>query len=119
MFRTAVLATVLALAVGQSASVLCLAWCDPQEAAAAGCHDQNTTDGVRLVGGDHCDDGAPTGLASLGEGVRRSAFAPHADHAIPVPRYQFVASTNSARPEREPGYRPLLETRPLVTSLRI
>jgi len=38
VFRAAVLSIVLALAVGQNATLLCRVWCDLQAAAASGCH---------------------------------------------------------------------------------
>lgn len=119
MSKAAAISIVLALAVGQDGTLLCQAWCDPAIAAASGCHDQsNATDAPSLAGGS-CDHDAPSGAAFVKEDVQRSASAPHADHAIHVPRYQFAPATTGVRPGHEPGHLPSLEKRPLATALRI
>ena len=92
-------------------------WCDSQAAAASGCHHekQSTTS---VLAEDSCDHVVLSVAAFLREDVRRGVSAPHADHAILVPRYQLALSTN-ARPGSDKARKWPLEKRPFPTVLRI
>lgn len=120
MFQVVLFSTVLLLTAGQHVSLLCQAWCDPDAAAASGCHDRgDVTDSPRLVGHERCDDGVANAAAFLRDDVRRGVSAPHADHTIPVPRYRVAQTTTDARLFHEPGRLPSPGAPPLNIALRI
>lgn len=119
VFRTVVFSIVIAVALGQNASVLCLALCDQHQAAAPGCHDEGSTESARLGGGKHCEDSPLDGAPFLKEDLRRVVSAPHLDHVVAIPRHVFAAATTAGLPDREPGHLQSLDTGPLVVALRI
>lgn len=121
MFRVTLFTIVLSLAVGQNATLLCKAWCDPVDAATSGCHhrDGDSSNSPSLVGDDSCDKVVPGEAGFLREDGRRRVSAPQSDHAMAVPRYQVVTAMTDARPGYEPGHLPSLEKRPLGTALRL
>ena len=118
VFRAAVLSIVLTLAVGQNASLLCAAWCHPDEAPTAGCDHQEATTCSKVSGNDDCPQIAASPTAFVREDVRRGESAAHALHAVVVPPFQFERPPQSAF-GRALGHRPPLETRPLAPALRI
>lgn len=118
VFRVAVLSIVLTLAVGQNARLLCKVWCDPHEAAATSCHDQDSAS-PSVTGDDDCNNVVPSVAALVREDMRRSVSAPDAQHAIVVQRFQFARSLTDTRPGHEPWQDWSLEKRLLVTALRI
>lgn len=120
MFRPVLLFTVFLLTAGQHVSLLCQAWCDPDAAAASGCHDRgDVTDTPRFVGYDNCDDGVANAAAFFRDDARRSVSAPQADHAILVPRRAVAQTATDTRLFHEPGRLPSPGTPPLNTALRI
>jgi hypothetical protein len=120
VFRVVLLSTALLLTAGQHVSLLCQVWCDPEAAAASGCHDRgNVTDAPRLTSLDSCDDGVASIAAFIREDLRLGASAPQVDHTIPVPRYAVAPTTTDARLLHEPGRLPSPGTSPLNTALRI
>jgi hypothetical protein len=118
VFRAFVLSIVLTLAVGQNATLLCRAWCDPQAAAASGCHHEESTNSPTM-GGNSCDHAVLSIGAFLREEVGRAVDAPDAARAIFVPRYQISQSSTDARVAQKPEREWSLEKRPLSTALRI
>jgi hypothetical protein len=121
MFRTVLFSLVFSLAVGQSASLLCKALCDPAGAAAIGCHDHGgeSDSSARIVASHDCDDQGPAATAFLTEDARGTASLAHADPALAVARHHAAAALTAARPDHGPGHLPSLEKRPLKTALRI
>jgi hypothetical protein len=112
-----VFSIVLTLAVGQDATLLCRVWCNPQAAAASGCHHEESIN-PPTVAGDSCDYVLGVG-AFIREEAGRTVAAPDVAHAIVVPRYQIAQLTADARPDWEPGREWWLAKRPLSTALRI
>ena len=118
MFRAVLLSIVLSLAVGQNVALLCRAWCNAHEAAASGCHHEDSPT-TPTVDDESCDNVVVAATAVLREDVRRNVSSQDANHAIPVPRYQLAQFTIDTCQNREAGRRWLLENRPLSTALRI
>jgi hypothetical protein len=108
----------MTLAVGLDATLLCRVWCDPQAAAASGCHDRATIDSPSVTGDTGCDRVLSVG-AFLREEAKRSAAAPDAAHAIVVPRSLIAQLATVARPEWATGREWSLAKRPLSTVLRL
>ena len=117
MFRTALFAIVLTLAVGQNASLLCKVWCP--DTTSAECPHQDSTTSPSVSAYDKCRTDFGGVVAFVREDARRTAAAPDAQNALAVPRFLWALS------HIEPGFafesdRPLLlEERPLVIALRI
>jgi len=119
MPRAAVFSIVLALAVGQDANLLCMAWCDPHEAAATGCHHQDGVTSPSLVtGGDGCDTGVLTVATFVREDLRRGGSAQD-QHAVIAARFQYAPSSADIRSGHVVWRRAAPEAGPLVTFLRI
>ena len=117
VFRAVLALIVLTLAVGQDAMLLCVAGCDPQSAAASGCHHEDAIDSPGVAGGRTCDDVPGVG-AFVREEATRTVVAPHAQPAITV-RCSPNAQLTVARPEWATGREWSLATRPLSTVLRL
>lgn len=118
MFRASVLSIVLTLAAGPNAALLCRTWCDPQAAAASGCHQEAPATSPSMAGDDTCDN-VLSAAAFLREDVRGGVASQDADQAVLVPRYHLAYSAIAARPGQEPGCGWSLDHRPLSTALRI
>jgi hypothetical protein len=120
VFRAAAISIVLTLAIGPNAQLLCKAWCHPQAARSASeCHHKNSSTTPSVASDESCDKAVGGPTAMLREGGWRGVPSPHANQAIPVPRYQLVRLTIDARPGHEPWREWSLEKRPLATALRI
>lgn len=117
MFRAVVLSVALTLLVGQNAGLLCKVWCDPQVAAATGCHGEATTGTTRVTGGS-CDHLVLSVSAFLREDGLRATATPDAAHAIVVSHY-VAQVTAGAQPGQQAERGRSLERRPLTTTLRI
>lgn len=117
VFRAAVVSIALTLAIGQNAVLLCQAWCDPHEAAATGCH-HNTATSPSLTDNDNCTD-TFAAIAFVREDLRRGTSFPDAQHAVLVPAFRFAPPSTDIRSGHDPGQQSPLESRPLVTPLRI
>lgn len=118
MFRVTLGSIVLTLAVGQDAALLCRVWCDPQSAAASGCHNGAAIDSPSVTGDNGCDQVVRVGPFLREEG-KRSAAAPDASHAIVVTRSQIAQLTTDGRADWEPRREWSLARRPLSTALRL
>ena len=121
MFRTAFLTVVLALVVGQDASLLCKVWCDQHAPAAKECHHRHSgSTAPHVANSTTCDNVAPGVFVFLKEDGPRTTSSPNGDHAIEIPPlYRLAASTIDSPLAREPEYEWALEKRPLVTTLRL
>ena len=119
MHQATVLWIVLTLLAGPHAGVLCKAWCDPQEAARTGCHHDDTGTSARLTGNNDCGDAVLSSAFLVTENVRRGVSDQNVHRALVVPRFRFPLPTGEARRRRTQERGSPLESRPLVTALRI
>ena len=119
MFRVTLLSVVLTLLVGPHATLLCKAWCDPADAARAGCHHDGATRSPRVSGSDNCGIVVLSNAILVRDDAGRGLSDPNAPHAVVGPRDRFPASANEIRFGREPGREWSLPQRPVVTALRI
>ena len=123
VFRATVFSTVLTLAAGPEAALLCRVWCHPQAVAASACHEEKRSAASTVISGNDCSDCDHVGVVVhfLREDVRRgmSQSAPQVDPAVLVPRHQLAYSMIHVRPGQEPGREWSLERRPLPNILRI
>jgi hypothetical protein len=117
--RSAAVTVVLALAAGPPAGLLCKSVCDPQVAAATGCHHPEPDTAAAWVGADACDPLAAVVPALIREDVRRAWSAPYAGHAVLTTTGHSAIRAVSARREGSCQPHRLLERRPLSTHLRI
>lgn len=97
MYRTALRAIVLTLAVGPTAMLLCSPWCDTQMIAATVCHDEDDSASVRLTSHGGCDTLGPDVAASLPEEVRRGVAASAGADALPVAPDRPASSNSGTR----------------------
>ena len=118
MFRAVLVSIVLTLAVGPDAALLCRVWCNPQSAAASGCHHEGSSISPVVAGDSSCDRELGAGTF-LRQEAGRLAGAVVVAHAIVVPRYQIAQLTTAARPDWATGGGWSLATRPLSTVLRL
>lgn len=119
VFRVAVFSIVLAITGNPiTGALLCRTWCDPNAAAASGCHHELATFAI-VAGEDGCRNAVLNATAFVQENVRRGVSSPYAGHAMPVPRYEVAGWTSDAAVGHAPGGSPSLEKRPLETTLRI
>jgi hypothetical protein len=119
VFRAAVLSTVLTLALGPNAKVVCITWCDAHAPAASGCQHENSGPSAAVTADESCDTIVPDTPALVREDVRRIEVGSDTRHTAIVPRSQFALSITDVRFDPEPGHGWSLEKRPLVTALRI
>lgn len=117
MFRAAVLSLVLTLLGGANTALLCQAWCEPQAAAAAGCHDHDSSPTAGLTAADGCDELAPNVPALARDDGGRGPLAPDALLATDSPLHLAppTPSSGSEYERRNASF----DRCPLVTSLRI
>ena len=117
--RAAVLAIVVTLAAGPNVGVLCKGWCDPVEAATAGCHHEHGNPSAILTGIDDCGNLVFSSAVLVTEDARGGLSSSDTRHAVAVPRYQYPASTSGTHLGDEPRCAWPLAKRPLVSALRI
>ena len=117
MFRTALFSIVLTLAVGQSASLFCEAWCHDGTSAECPHEDPTTSPGVSSE--DNCRGVDVGAVASVREDARRTAVAADAQNVLVISRFLFAPSPSDQHSGSELGRRLLLEERPLILALRI
>jgi len=117
VFRAALFSIVLTLTFGQNASLLCKVWCPDTTSAA--CPHQDSATSPRVSAHDDCRSDAFGAVAFVREDTRRTAAAPDAQDALPLPRFLLALSPTRLRPGFESGQRRPLEERPLVITLRI
>ena len=118
MIRGTVLSVALVLAVG-NVSLLCRSWCDPQAAAARGCHSQGSSSSAIRADDAGCADAASRVAAVPRKPVRIGVPAPHADHATGVPSDALTCPGSDSRLGPDTARTASLDRRPLSTTLRI
>ena len=99
-----VVAIALTLAVGPNASLLCRIVCNPQAAAASGCHHQAPTTSSSMAAADGCAYVSLSSAAFLREDIRGDGSSSGED-AVPVLRYQAPDSLTIACCARISGFR--------------
>jgi len=75
VIRAAALLIVLVLAGDAPLGAFCKAWCNPEAAAASGCHPTDEIGVSHLAGDDDCDDASSELAAVLPEDGRRDVAA--------------------------------------------
>ena len=118
VFRVGVVSIVLALAVGPNVSLLCRTWCDPQAAAASGCHHQYSATSPRVTADDRCPN-VVLNAAFLKEDIRQVVPASDTQQAVVIPGYQFARLATGSGPDRETEHLRSSKERPLETVLRL
>ena len=118
VLRILVLSIVLALAVGQNASLLCAIWCHPAAGPIGPCEHQGPSTSPSVAGNHGCPVVAGPATAFVREDVRREGLAADAMYAVAVPPFRFAPPPQSAF-ACKPDHGPALDTRPLVLALRI
>jgi hypothetical protein len=120
VFRGAVFSIVLALTGSPVTALLCRTWCDPNGAAASGCHHEELVSFTVVTGEDACRNAVVNVTALVQEDVRRGMSSVHARHAIPVPTsYELAGWTANADIGYALARSPSLGNRPLHAPLRI
>ena len=119
MFRATLLSIVLLFAAGPSASLLCKAWCEPKEAAARGCHQQDDLSSTSVAGRHSCQDGLQGSSAVVKEDLRRLASAEWAGNVVAVAHLQLALEASRERPSDAYRRPPSSLKRPLSMPLRI
>ena len=117
MFRAALFAIVLTLAVGPNAGELCKVWC--HDATSEGCAQQDAMTTPSVSADDNCRSAVLGAVAFVREDARRTAAAPDAQSALVVQGFRLTPSPTDLRPGFESGQRRPHEERPLVITLRI
>ena len=119
VFRVAALFIVLAITGNPTVPLLCGTWCDPNAAAASGCHHEELAIFAIVAGEDGCRNAVLSATAFVQEDVRRGVSSSNGEHAISLSRYELTGSMVDATLGFEPSRQPSLEKRPLETTLRI
>ena len=117
MFRAVAVSIVLAIAGTPSAALVCRIWCNPDGAAASGCHHEELFAAAIVAGDDACRN-TLVGAAFLPEQVRRAASASYTPYAV-APSHQSAAWMTDAGPREETARTCSFESGPLETALRI
>ena len=101
------------LAVGQSATLLCKAWCNPTAVAVTDCHHNQTNTTPALAGIEDCDTAAL--IAVVREETRRGGRFPDSRTSVvsvhPIHHTPFTTQVYASDPpalRSPPGLRPLL-----------
>ena len=123
MFRTVLIAVLLALAIGQEVSLLCHLFCEAYRSAESRCHPQKQVPTSSSVATE--SECCPTPNAELffsNEKERIRAFTRTSESCTVVANYLGAADAPDSGP-KAPWYAirsdRLLDTRPLVTPRRI
>ena len=120
VLRASALLTVLTLAIGPNADLLCAIWCHPVERAALNCLHQETTTPRASRSGDGNQEGAIGAIVFIREDVRRGASLPHSTYdAEAIPGFACVPSVAGSHCNDAPSGGLALEARPLMLPLRI
>ena len=118
MFRATLLSIVLTLAAGQDAALFCSAWCHSGGGMAGACEHQTETMSPGIIAGDDCTI-IGNAIVFVREDARRSTSAPTVQSGVLVPQSAFTPRASGSLSGYEAAGRQLLESRPLVISLRI
>ena len=118
VFRATVLSIVLVFAAGPSASLFCKAWCDPHEAAASGCHHQESGSVASVADDDSCLDSIQ-GSAILTKEDLRLASTQDLGNVTAIAQPPLAPAAISLRAAGNQRRAPSDLKRPLTTPLRI
>ena len=118
VFRATVLSIVLVFAAGPSASLFCKAWCDPHEAAASGCHHQESGSVASVADDDPCLDSVQGSAILTKEGLRL-ASTQDLGNVTAIAQPPFAPAAISRRAAGNERRAPSDLKRPLTTPLRI
>jgi hypothetical protein len=118
VFRTALVAIVLTLVIGQDASVLCKAWCSGAAPAAGGCYHKHISTSRSVKGDDDCGRMEANSAVVVREDLRRDRHDQSVLHAVVFPSYQFssMGGPQAGHPRRHGSS---LQPLPLMIALRI
>ena len=100
MFGTIVVFIALAVAAAPHTDLVCRSWCAPQ-AAAAGCHHENTSNAASLAGVDNCNHVVLSGPA-ISQDNGREGSNPRANAGVIVAPYLLRLSNTERRFGRTP-----------------
>lgn len=118
MFRAFVFLTVLTLAAGPDASVLCQAWCGTQ-AATNECRHESPKQSPILTAGDCCVDVEAGVPATVARDLLTKMSSPNWAHALPGHSRESARRSTNGRHGRELGRAGAFGPPPLSTILRI
>lgn len=118
MFRAFIFLTVLTVAAGPDASVLCQAWCGT-EAATNECGHGGSEQSPNLSAGDCCAGVEASVPATLAKGLLTKVSSPDAAPAIPGHADQSPRQSADGRLGHEPRRPRPFDPAPLSTILRI
>ena len=123
MFRTALVAVLLTLAIGQEVSLLCHVFCDAYRSAESRCHPRKQAPTSSSVATEsECCPAPSADLFFSNEKERFRAFTRTSEPCTVVANYLSAADATDRDP-KAPWYAirsdRLLDTRPLVTPRRI
>lgn len=118
MFRAALVSIVLALTLGQNATLLCRVWCQPQERANSTCEHQPQKTSPSVTGNESCIPIEGT-TPFVREDGRRGSSASDAQPSVVIapfhlPLLPSVAVRMNVHPQATPP-----DVRPLAVALRI
>jgi hypothetical protein len=119
VFRSFTLTIVLTLAAVPAARMICQAACDPQVAAASGCHHSPRARATIVAGIDNCSSQPLTAVILLRGDERRGGASTDEGHAVFSATGYVAAGLVS---HRIPSFRragPPVQRRPRTTILRI
>ena len=95
--RSTILSIVLTLAIGPGVALVCRASCDPEVAAANGCHHDSDGSAARVSNPASCLDAAPGVAAVPPETVQRGTGADGPGVLILAASFRFALATSSRR----------------------
>ncbi len=119
VFRATVLSVVLMFGAGPSVSLFCKAWCDPQSAAASGCHHEDSGSSTSVTSDHTCQDTLSGSAVLLKEDPRGRASSGDAGSVVVAAQFQFASMATSVRQIEDRGRAPTGLKRLLNTPLRI
>jgi hypothetical protein len=118
VLRAIVLSIVLLFVAGRTVPLLCNVWCEPQAAAASGCHHEDNGGSTSVASDDSCEDSIQGNAVILRESLTR-ASTDGLGNVIAVAHYQLAVADASLRARRNERPAPTGLKRPLTTPLRI
>jgi hypothetical protein len=117
MFRAAMIAVLLTLAIGQNSRLVCQVLCDSHMVSVAACAHE-TTDATTVGIDTTCTVGVNAVTAFIREDGRRGSTAADPVPALTTAAFQLSRLARSERPSLATA-RTLRSTAPLITALRI
>lgn len=96
--RSTILSIVLALAIGPGGALVCRASCDPEVAAANGCHHDSDGGATSVSSPASCHEAAPGPVAARTETAQRGAGLDTLGVLTPAATFRGALPTSSRRP---------------------